>query len=74
MQEISEDLRKRIEELNQEIIELERKLAATHDETGSDSSDDNSQEATTDIINRAQIGEQIGAKRKLMEELEQTIV
>ena len=59
--------------LAKDIIEMERQIATAHEESGGNSPEDNSQEATQDIINRAQLGEQIGVKRKRMVEVEARI-
>lgn len=74
IQEMSlEQLNTERENLEKEIVEMERKMENTHDEFGSNSQDDNSQEATRDYIDRALLGEQIGAKRKRMVEIEDRI-
>lgn len=69
----SEQLNADLELLKKEIIELEHKMETTHEESGGNSPEDNSQEATTDFINRAQLGEQIGFKRRRMVEIEERI-
>ena len=65
-----EETKKVIEQLNADIIELERKMEKTHDESGGNSPDDNSQEAATDYISRASIGREIEEKRRRIGQLE----
>lgn len=62
-------LRHQRDALGSEIIEMERKLETAHEEYGSNSPEDNSQEAASEFINRSILGEQIGLKRKQMEAL-----
>lgn len=74
IQEMSlEQLNAERESLEKEIIELEHKIETTHEESGGNSPDDNSQESTQDIIDRSLIGEQIGVKRKRMVEVEERV-
>lgn len=60
-----------LERLGKEIIELEHKMESTHEESGSNNPDDNSQEDTADYISRAQILRQIEEKRRRMVEIEE---
>lgn len=68
-----EQTREEIAKLSEEIITLEHKMEVTHDESGSNSPDDNSQEATTDYIGRATIGATIEEKRLRMVQLEEEL-
>lgn len=69
----AEEIRKELAQLNSDIIDMERQMETTHDESGGNSPDDNSQEAATDYINRATIGELINEKRRKMVQLEEEL-
>ena len=68
-----EQAREEIAKLGEEIIALEQKMESTHVESGGNSPDDNSQEATTDYIDRATIGATIEEKRRRMVQLEEEL-
>ena len=68
-----EQLREEVEQLNSDIIDLQRTMESTHEESGSNSADDNSQEDTADYISRAMLAEQIEEKRRAIAELEELI-
>jgi hypothetical protein len=69
-----EQIQEKISALSQEIIALEKKLTGVHQETGSDSIDDNSQEAVLDDQSRTFILDTIAKKREEMSRLHDLIV
>ena len=65
-----DELKEEIARLNAEIIELGRVAERTHDESGGNSPDDNSQESAADYISRSNIGGQIEEKRRRIGQLQ----
>lgn len=72
-QKSSDELNSELEKLSADIIDLEHKMEKIHDESGSNSPEDNSQEDTADYISRAQMIEQIEEKRRRMIDIEKLI-
>ena len=72
-QKSQDELKSELEKLSSAIIELEHKMETTHEESGSNNPDDNSQEDTADYITRSQILEQIEEKRRRMVEIEELL-
>lgn len=69
-----EQIQEKINTLSQEIIALEKKLNGVHQETGSDSLDDNSQEVVIDDQSRTFILDAIAKKREEMSRLHELLV
>lgn len=72
-QKSRDELNTELEKLSSAIIDLEHKMETTHEESGSNNPDDNSQEDTADYITRSQLLEQIEEKRRRMVGIEEEL-